>query len=268
MRQSVRAIGWAITISMLLLLAFLLTAVYSAFQTLMVGQGIAVGGFQTSFSDDSLVLSVPVTVNNTGYYDMTDFEVATKMKLQDGRTLTEARTKIRQIRKGQAESALHNLSLSLEDILSNMTELLFNDAEFKIDLSMGFRYAYALGFQLALSNMSVPWGAPLYSLSIREVSPDFNGTYLLLRVTLEVENHSFFDVSGSLDFRIYNEKDAYIGSGRGEISIPSGSRFSGAVDLTTRMANPLDFTGKGYVEGYLDVPMLSQTLEMGRIEYG
>jgi len=268
MRQSVRALGWTITISMLLLLAFLLTAVYSAFQTLMIGQGIAVGQLQTSFSDGRLVLSMPVTVNNTGYYDMTDFEIATILKNQDGSTLAEARTGIRQIRKGQAESALHNLSLGLEDILMDMTELLFNDAEFRIDLSIGFRYAYALGFQLALSNMSVPWGAPLYGLSLREASPEFNGTHLVLHIVLEVENHSFFDVSGSLNFRIYNEDDAFIGSGGGEINIQSRSRFSGPVDLIIDVADPLGFTGKGYIEGYVEVPMLGQTFETERMDYG
>lgn len=70
MRQSIRALGWTITISMLILFAFLATAVYSVFQTVVMEQGIKFGEFQSHPSNDTFVLSIPITVNNTGYYDI------------------------------------------------------------------------------------------------------------------------------------------------------------------------------------------------------
>jgi len=269
MRQSIRGLGWAITISTLLLFVFLITAVYSVFQTLASGQGIGLDGLRINFSDNRLVLSIPVTVNNTGYYDITDFEITTMLRDSDGRTLSSSSSTIKEIKKRSTESRSHNLSLSLTDIFSNLSYLLSRDTEFRIDFSVKFRYAYALGFNLAMTNMSVPWGAPLYGLALKEPGlPKFNGTHLTIDVIIEVENHSFFDVNGNLNLKIYNEDDVYIGSGRGAVNIPRGSRLSGPVETVIQVTNPLDFTGEGYLEVYLELPMFAQSFELGRVNYG
>jgi len=269
MRQSIRGLGWAVTISTLLLFVFLITAVYSVFQTLASGRGIGFGELQLSFSDNRLVLSMPVTVNNTGYYDVTDFEIKTMLRDSDDKTLASSSSVIEEIKKGSTESRSHNLSISLTSILSNVTNLLFRDTEFRIDLSVTFRYAYALGFNITMTNMSVPWGAPLYGLDLKEIGlPKFNGTHLTINIVLEVENHSFFDVNGNFNFKIYNKDDMYIGSGRGLIDIPRGSRLSEPVEIVIQVVNPLDFTGEGYLEVYLELPLFTQSIEMGRLYYG
>ena len=269
MKQSIRALGWAVTISMLILFAFVATAFYCSYQMLTTGQGIGLGDFQASYSENGLVLSMPVTVNNTGYYDMTELNVSTMLKDYDGAALASSNTEIPMIKTGITESTLHNLSLSLTDILSNMTYLLFNDTEFRIDFSIAFRYAYAFSFQLNMGNMSMPWGAPLYGLDLREAGPpSFNGTHLLMDITLEVENHSFLDIAGDLDLRVYNQMGKRIGSGTGLLHVPPLSRLSGPVEAVFEIENPMYLSDKGYLEAYLDIPMIDGSIELGRLDYG
>ncbi len=269
MRQSIRALGWTITISLLLLLVFLATAFYSVYQTLGASRDIGFGEFQHSFLDGKVVLSMPITVNNTGYYGMTEFNVTTTLKDHSGMTLATNSTEIPEIGTGQNESTLLNMSLGLADLLSNMTNLLFNDTELSLDFAISFRYAYAFGLQISMGNMSIPWGAPLYGLDLKEAGPpDFNGTHLQMNVTLEVENHSFLDIAGTVNFRVYNEEGKRIGSGRVLLHVPSNSRLSGPIQVTSEIESPLDFTGKGYLEAYLDLPIIDGSLELGRLDYG
>jgi hypothetical protein len=268
-RQSIRALGWTITISMLILFAFLATVVYSVFQTVVMEQGIKVGEFQSYFSNNTVLLSIPVTVNNTGYYDMTGFNITTTLKDFNGTTLIANSTFIEKIGKGSVESRSHNLSLTLANILSNMTYLLFDDTEFKIDLSIGFRCAYALSLRLTVMNTSMPWGAPLHGLNITEVRlSSFNGTHLILDAFLELENRSFFDIVGSLRLNVYNESGGYIGSGIGIVNVPSHSSFSDTLMIPIEIENPLNYTGKGNVDVYFELPVVAYTFELGRFSYG
>ena len=269
MKQSIRALGWTITISMLILFAFLATVVYSVFETVVMEQGIRFGEFRSHFSNNTFVLSVPITVNNTGYYDITEFSITTALEDFNGTTLITNSTFIERINKGSTESRSHNLSISLVDILSNMTYLLFNDTELKIDFSIGFRYAYALSFQLAVMNTSMPWGAPLYGFTLTEVTPStFNGTHFTLDVFLELENHASFDIVGNLHLNVYNEAEGYIGSGLGIVNVPSHSGLSEALAIEVEIENPLNYTGRGYVDVYFELPMVAHTLELGRFSYG
>lgn len=269
MKQSIRALGWAVTISMILLLAFVATAFYCAYGMLITGQGIALGDLQASYSENGLVFSMPITVNNTGYYDMTELNVSTNLRDLDGAALASSSTEIREIKTGISESTLHNLSLSVKDILSNTTYLLFSDTELRLDLSIAFRYAYAFSFHVNLGNMSMPWGAPLYGLNLREAEPpSFNGTHLLMDITLDVENHSFLDMAADLDLRIYDQMGRHIGSGTALLHAPPLSRLSGPVEAVFEIENPMYLSDTGYLEAYLIIPMIDDSIELGRLDYG
>ncbi len=268
MRQSIRALGWVVTISAILLFAFLATAVYSVIQTVLLEQGIKFGDLQPSFADNTLTLSAPVTVNNTGYYDITDFNITTALGILNGSTLVRSSTVIPQISRGTSQQGLHNMSLSIADLLSNRF-LLFNDTELKLDVSMGFRYAYTVGLQLAMENISMPWGAPLYGLTVRDVQlSGFNITHLVLEIFLEVENHSFLDIAGNLSLGVYNETGGYIGSGTGLISIPSQSRLSDPIPVAISVENPLNYSGEGYIELSFELVPFGYVLDLGRVSYG
>ncbi|MEM2111388.1 MAG: hypothetical protein QXX08_05870, partial [Candidatus Bathyarchaeia archaeon] len=147
-------------------------------------------------------------------------------------------------------------------------DLLLNESELKFDVSVGFRYAYALALRLTVMNTSMPWGAPLYGLSLREVRRSFrNETHFVLDVFLEVENHSFFNISGNIYLEVYNEMGEYIGPGRTKINLPSRSKLSEPLKVTVKMENPSNYTEKGTVEGYFENPAYEYVFKLGDTTY-
>jgi len=269
MRQSIRALGWTITISMLVLLTFLVTAVYSAVQTVFMDQGIRLNDPQPTLSGDKMILSVPVEVNNTGWYDITDFRITTTLKDWRGIALAANTTSIEEVKSGAFRQVVHEFSVGFGDILLDMTYIMFNDTEFKIDMSVGFKYAYALGFQRTATNMSVPWGAPLYGFEVTGIGqPVANGSHLLMPVAVYVENHSFLDIAGDLNLKFYNSLGRYVGSGKGPFHVLPGSRLNRPIDVAVSVDKPADFTGKGYAEVFLELPRIGVSFELMRVDYG
>ena len=267
MRQSVRALGWAVTLSMLLVFAFLVTAIYSMVQTMIESQGIGLGEVRGEISDNILILSVPLTLNNTGYYDISNFNVTMVLKGPNGTIISNKTTILELVKHGSTATALNNLTIDMAELISNMGYLLFSDAEFKMDVLLSFRYAYAITFQVSAANISIPWGAPLYNFSMTGVGAPYNIslTECLIDVYFGFENHSPFSVDGTLRLEIYNNKGEHIGSGVRTLNVPPGQGFSDPV--TVHIENWSKYTGAGYIEISFESPTLG-ILDLGRVEYG
>jgi hypothetical protein len=267
MRQSVRALGWAITLSMLLTFAFLVTAIYSMVQTMIESRGIGIGEVRAEFSDGRLTLSIPLTINNTGYYDISNFNVTLLLKGPDGTVISSQSTLLERVERGSTATSWSNLTIDMAELLSDMEYLLFNDSEFKLDMLLSFRYAYALTFQVSAANISIPWGAPLYNFSITGVGVPYNIslTECLIDVYFGFENHSPFSVEGTLRLEIYNDGGEYLGSGVQTINVPPRQGFSGYV--TVHIENLLKYTGSGYIKVSFESPVLG-LLDLGRVYYG
>lgn len=268
MRQSIRALGWTVTISTLILFAFLASAVYSIFQIALMDQGIRMGEMRTEFKDGSLKLSMPIEINNTGYYEINEFRITTTLEDKDGRLIVTNTTTMMRIKRGDSRSEVHSLSLSFDDLLSK-TDLLFNDTEINLLVSVGFKYAYALGFQISMTNLSMPWGAPFYGLTLKELNlRGSNGTHLFLELNMDFENHFFLDVGGPLYLKVYNEDGEQIGKGIGLLYVPSGGRSEEPIPIIVALTRPELFTGRGYADVSFQFPISENPIEFGRIEYG
>ncbi len=269
MRQSIRALGWVVTISIILLFAFLASAVYSIFQMAIFGQGIKMGDLQAEMKDGSLKLSMPITINNTGYYEINEFKITTTLKDSYGTVIATNTTTITGIKRGDLKSEVHAVSLRFDDLLLKMKHLLFNDTEINLLISVGLKYAYALGFQISMANISMPWGAPLYGLNLKEINiRGFNGTHLFLEMSLYLENHSFLDIGGLLHLTIYNEKGEEIGEGIGFLHVPPGEIQEDPVPVIIALTHPESFTGRGYIDVSLQIPISEHPIELGGIKYG
>jgi hypothetical protein len=267
MKQSIRALGWAVTLSTFILIVFLVFAFYSVFQLFMV-QGVRFGEFKMNATEDEVTLSIPVLVENTENFDVNDFQITTIFKDYYGSVISEKSTVILEVPKGQITSTTHNLTLSFHNIFANRTYLLFNDTEFKIDFSIGFKYAYILGFMMSLKNMSMPWGAPLYGLRVISINPvPVNETYFLMELQLEVENHSFLDAGAILNITVYNESGKQVGIGTGGIFVPQGQRLTSS-QAFIELTDPASYTGSGYAEISMKIPGVLEPIELGRVYYG
>ena len=269
MRQSIRALGWVVTISTLLVFAFLASAVYSILQIALMDQGIGMGDFRTEFKDGTLKMMMPISINNTGFYDINEFEITTTLKDKDGTLIATNTTRITGIKRGDSRSEVHVLSLSINDLFLKTKHLLFNDTEINLLISVGIRYAYALGFRVSMTNVSMPWGAPLYGLSLKDLNlRGSNGTHLFLELSLDFENHFFLDIGGPLYLRICNEDGEQIGEGMGLLYAPAGGRPEEPIPVIVALTRPESFTGRGYADVSFQFPMSESPIELGRIEYG
>jgi len=267
-RQSIRALGWAVTISALLVFAFLASAIYSIFQLAIVDQGIGIGNPEVKLINGNLTMLMPIIINNTGLYDISEFEVTTTLKDSDGVIIATNTTRIAKIRKGDLKSEIHILSLGPKVLFSRMKRLLFNDTEMKMLISTGFKYAYALGFQISIVNITIPWGAPFHGLTLKSLNiRDFNGTHLFLELNLRFENHFFTDIGGALYLLMYNEEGEMIGEGIGYLSVPSGGRFEEPILFIVNLTRVESFTGEGYAELFLQIPIIEEPIKFGRISY-
>ena len=266
MRQSVRALSWTITIAMILVALFLGTAVYSIFQTLMT-QGFGFGGFQPYPSEDGVVISFSLYINNTGYYDISDINLTTCIRDFRGAEISSNSTTVDIVKVGGKTPLKHNMSVSF-GILENLSYLLFEDGNFTMDTYVGMRYAYAFYFQLQIPNMSMPWGAPFYNLTIGEPpTPSyFNTTHYLLAIPLSLENHAFFSVTGMVRLEIRNSTRDYVGSGTTVVDISPESPYNGLIEVFIPIDNIPNLTDTGYVYIYFENPVFS--FEEKEIPYG
>ncbi|RJS84529.1 hypothetical protein CW702_02360 [Candidatus Bathyarchaeota archaeon] len=267
MRQSIRALGWAITLSMVILFAFLGTAIYSMVQMILEGEGIKLGEVRGEISNTTLTLYIPLIINNTSHYDITSFNITLILKDSNGTIITDQSTLIDIIKRNSARRAVNNLTLNVIDLISNMQYLLYQDSEFKIELSLSFKYAYTLSFKVETSNISMPWGAPLYGFSITRFSDPYNvsltGCYI--DVYLSFENHAYFGIIGIVNMKMYNDRDEIIGYGKKEIDVSPRQIFSDYV--TIHVSNLTGYTGSGYVEITFESPVLG-SINLGRVSYG
>lgn len=257
MRQSIRALGWTITIVVILIVLFLGSAMYSIFQTLM-NQGFGFGSFQIYTREDGIVLSFPLYVNNTSYYDISTLNLTTFVRDFRGVEISKNSTTVDVIKAGAIIPTFkHNMSINSE-ILENLIYLLFEDGNLSIDTYVGIRYAYAFYFQMEMPNVSMPWGAPFYNLTIGELPSlplppsSFNGTHYLITIPLSFENHAFFNVTGAMRLEILNSTRNYLGSGTTFVNILPGSPYdptpyNGVIEVSIPIENMLTDTGYLYI---------------------
>jgi len=255
MAPAIRALGWAGRFLSIITIAYLATSLYS-FTNLMMGGGFALGEPALDFKAQELVISIPFSFNNTGFYDLTDANLTTLIRDQQGNILLRAETLMDSVPKGTRAETIHSISLDFTRILSgDLTRLLINDDKFSFNISIGLRYALALGFKLNLGGLSFPWGAPLSNFSLHPSDVSFNGTHYIQRVELSFENHSqFLPISGRMRVAVYNEMRQEVGNIWVDVIALPGTSFRQSVEMIVE--NPSLLTGTGQIHVYMESPLI------------
>jgi len=267
-RQSIRALGLTATILAIVLFIFLASVFYSILQIAILAPGIRIGDLKYEFKDGTVRLSLPILVNNTGYYEIEEFRIATTLRDENGRLIVTNSTLMKNIGRGEFKYGTHMVSLSFADIFSKMRAYLFNDTNIKLSILVGFKYASVLEFQVLMVNVSIPWKAPLYGLRLKSLSlRGSNSTHLFFDLDMDLENHFVSDIGGLLRLTIYNEKAVRVGEGVGLLYLPSGKRLEKPIMVVVSLTNPEAFTGKGYAEVSFQLPMVDELVRFGRVKY-
>ena len=250
MKYAIRALGWATKIIWILIVFFAVTSAYSALNV-----RIGFGEPQVFPSSDSIVISIPLFVNNTGLYDLSELNMTVAVMDYNGSSISTSTTFVPSIPRGSSIETAHNISMSLDDIMSKLLDYLFNDTVFNIDLSLKLNFARAIPFQVS-TNMTIPWGAPLYNFSIGQISYNyFNLTYQEAVIPISFENHSpYFGVDGTMRVEIYKDNDELLGFGASDLNVPSHSSYDGQVETTVDISK---ITGSGEVLFYFETSLFS-----------
>lgn len=251
MKPAIRALTIATLILWTFIIAFAATAIYSVIN---LSKGIDFGEVQFFPSSKGVVLSLPFSINNTGYYDISELNVTTRMTAHNGTLLSLDETLVPLIASGSSIETAHNISIDLSDIMAmDYTELFFNDSSFGFDAFVSLNFAYAIPVQISI-NMSVPWGAPLSNLSIGEISVPDNNTVV---IPVSFENNSYFDIAGTMQLEVYNDIYELVTSGQTNLNVSSNSGYNEQVEMYLSIGDLSKLTESGKIRLVFESPMFT-----------
>jgi len=271
MRQGIRSLGWAVIVLQVLLFFFLVTSIYSMLDTLMMRQAIRVGEMKLGNIDGGFMLSMPLTVNNTGYFDFSDFKFAVALKDQKGVSIADNEVLFKRISSGSSESKTLNLSLNIFDLIRrNSTYLLFNDTEIIIDNNIELRYAGLFGFKISVPNATIAWRAPFRNIQLGSPSEPQptpgNPDVVVTKLPFSFDNNSPISIYGIVFIKMYNKDGVLLASGNKTLTVEPGMPYSGEVELEIDVRDLQKFTSEGYLEVNLVTPEF--TLNFPGVEFG
>jgi len=243
MKILIRMIGIATTLFWIFLIVFFISAVYSAKDI-----GFDFGEPQVDLSPDNKILfSLPITIDNKGYYDVGSFNVTTEISDQEGFMITRASTFIPVIEKGRQIVATHKDTIDINALLQKSQDYLFKDIELEVRETVSIKLADVIPVQ-ASTNLTLPWGAPLYNFTLgRSEYSRFNGTHVTATVPIDFENHASFDLAVIIRVYMYAGTNILVGEGQTTVETLQNTPYHGQMELDI----PVDAIGEsGHFEVY------------------
>jgi hypothetical protein len=246
MRIPIRMISLATTFFWIFLIVFFVSVVYSVKD---VRFDFKEPRMELT-SDNKILFSLPITIDNKGYYNIGSFNVTTEISDKEGFIITQGSTFIPIIEKGRHIFATHNMTIDIND-LQNSQDYLFNDTELEVHETVGMKLAEVIPVQ-ASTNVSAPWGAPLYNFTLGEIEyTAYNLTHMTAIIQISFENHAFFDLTGSIQIRMYNNTGILICEGQTTIEAMQNTQYQEYMELNVPITG---ITEKGHFEVYFSTP--------------
>lgn len=230
MKRVIQTLSIATTSLWVFTVLFSTTSIYSALRL-----NLGFGEPKTSASSESWTISLPFCIDNGGFYDISDLIIATDVNDCDGTLISNSVTFIQLISSGSRVERTHNISISIEDLVSrNLTALLFQDDVLDIDLFVTLRYAQVIPLQLS-SQTAMSWGAPLANLSIGEITAaPINATHSQKITLISFENHSFSNLNGTMRLELVDDLNQNVGAGVTNICVPSMNSHNAQVEIVVK----------------------------------
>jgi len=235
MRIPIRIISIATSALWAFLIIFSALALYS-----MKDFQFNLGQPQISKTEDSeLLFSIPVFVVNTGFYNIAHLNISTIILNGKGSVAAQAFTFVSILGQGQTMNLTHNLRLNVTDLLQTRQSLLFNDSELTGNIRIGMTAAEVVPIE-ASSDFSVPWGAPLYNLTVAvsQFTPA-NATHYQAIISVSFENHAFFDLTGIAQAHVFSDANALIDQNQTDIYTTQNSKYNANLELYIPMREVL-----------------------------
>lgn len=243
-------LGIATTIIWIILAAFIASAAYS-----MKDLSFSVGEPQfTSTSNNNLMITLPLFIDNRGYYSLKDLNLTTIFSDAQCNEISRASTFTAIIPQNQNTTILHNVTINLNSLTENASQYLFEDTNLTCTVTAGLNFAEIIPTQLA-TNLTFPWGAPFYNFALGQ--PHVGTTdvsHVAVSVPFSFDNHAAFDLTGDLRVKLYDEQNSLLAETQTALNAAKYSSsggnlaFSNVTTLSTLSLN-------GYFEVYFSTSM-------------
>jgi hypothetical protein len=256
MNVPIRMLGIATSIFWIMLIAFIALAAYS-----VKDLNFNFGEPQfTTPPDGQLTFSLPLYIDNRGYYSLKEFHLSTVFSDAEGAEISRANTYVPVIPHGENMTIVHKVTLSMDSLLEKGEQYLFNDNNLNVSVTAGLNFAELLPAQIS-TNFTFPWGAPFYNFALGE--PSFgrsSSTQGVVTVPMSFENHAVFDLVGNIRIELYDSVGSLLDESQTLVSVPQGSSYDGSLEFQVPLnAAALSTARNGQFNVYF---------ETGLFEYG
>ncbi|MEM2280705.1 MAG: hypothetical protein QXZ68_01780 [Candidatus Bathyarchaeia archaeon] len=191
------------------------------------GRNLSVQEPTFTLIDGNLSLTVPIYINNTGLYDISDVYV--KIKIFKADTLIAALSKsLPDIPAGQIVNTSFVTATSLKDIFQRTPTLLNEDTNLNLNAVLHFKVARIITFNVAY-NSSILWGAPFHNLTVYGVT--YNDTRHILSFHISFNNNAAFSLKGSLTTELLNSNDETVGTALLVLDVPPRGAYHEIVEV-------------------------------------
>jgi hypothetical protein len=263
MNLPIRALGIATSVFWVLLMAFMVLAAFS-----VKDLNFDFGEPQfTPASDGQLTFSLPLYIDNRGYYSLKEFHLSTVFSDAEGEEISRANTFVPVIPHGEKTTITHNVTLSTASLFEKGEQYLFNDNNLDVSVTAGLNFAELLPVEIS-TNFTFPWGAPFYNFALGQpLYGWFGSNQGAVTLPMSFENHSFFDLVGNIRIELYNGSGALLNETQTILNVPQGSSYDGSVVFNVSL-DPASLSTA--LNGHFDVYFNAGVLEYGPlvIPYG
>lgn len=250
MNVPIRMLGIATSIFWVLLVAFIALAVYSI-------KDLSVNFGEPQFAaapSGELTVSLPLYVDNRGYYSLKEFHLSTVFSDAEGAEISRDNTFVPVIPHGENVTILHNVTLNPVSLFEKGDQYLFHDNDLNVSFTAGLNFAELLPAEIS-ANFTFPWGAPFYNFALGE--PSYRGldsTHVTVSVPMSFENHAAFDLAGSIRIELYDSVNSLLSESQTVFHVPQHSAYEGDVEFSVP-ANPsyLTTARSGHCNVYFDI---------------
>ena len=252
MNVPIRVLGIATSIFWIFLIAFIASAAYS-----VKDLNFDVGEPQfTTAPGGQLMFSLPLYINNRGYYSLKEFQLSTVFSDAEGSEIARDNTYVAVIPHGENVTIIHNVTLSMDSLLESGEQYLFNDNNLTASVTAGLNFAELFPAQIS-TNFTYPWGAPFYNFALGQPSfGRFNGTHSMVTVPMSFENHAAFDLVGNIRVELYDGADVLLGESQTVVSAPQYSSYNGDLEFYVPLnAASLSGSRNGRFDVYFSTPL-------------
>ena len=188
-------------------------------------------------------ISLPFYIDNSGYYELADLNLTTRVTDPRGKVMDQTETIIPSIPKGTNVTASHTVPVDLDDIIEmDYLALLLEDSFFNVELFAAVNFARAIPVQFSM-NTTIPWGAPLANFDLGELSvSSFNSTHGEASIPVSFENHAIMGIQGVLRLEFYDSSQQLIASGEVAADAPAQQNYMETVYMYPRQQDILELT--------------------------